>query len=326
MDRPFPVEGACARAIYRPVIAVKDLVRRFGATTALGGISWSARPGEVLGLLGENGAGKTTALRVITGFLAATSGSVSVDGHDVAREPARARAAIGYLPEHVPLYPEMRVGEYLGYRAALKGVPWRQRRGAVRRAAAEVGIEGELDRVIGRLSHGFRQRVGLADALSHQPRVLLLDEPTDGLDPNQRSALLEVVRDLGRERTVVLSTHVLSEAEAVCGRVVILAAGKVAADGTIGELAGGARVRVTALGPPNAIGAALRALAGVRSVDVEAFEAGTETFRYAIDAEVDVRDATARAVLAAGGALHELGREGGGLAARFAELTRAGAR
>ncbi len=307
------------------MILAKDLVRRFGSATALAGVSFEARPGEVLGLLGENGAGKTTTLRLLTGFLAPTSGAVRVAGHDLATDGRAARAAIGYLPESVPLYPEMRVREYLDYRAALKGVARRRRRERVAAAAAEVGLDDALDRVIGRLSHGYRQRVGLADALTHQPPVLLLDEPTDGLDPNQRRALLDVVRALGRERTVVLSTHVLPEAEAVCSRAVILARGRVVADGTMAELAGGGRVIVEAQGSAEvvaAIATALRALDGVTAVEVAA--AGEAT-RFAVAATGDVRDPAARTVIAAGGALLALHREAGGLAARFAEVTRRGA-
>ncbi|MSP62853.1 MAG: ATP-binding cassette domain-containing protein [Myxococcales bacterium] len=316
----FPARGAC---YIGTVIAVKELSRRFGSRIVLDRVSFCAQPGEVLGLLGPNGAGKTTTLRILAGFLAPNAGSVTIDGIELAQGSPAVRARIGYLPESVPLYPEMRVAEYLDYRAALKGVPRRQRRERVASAAAEVGVEGELHQVIGRLSRGYRQRVGLADALTHHPSVLLLDEPTEGLDPNQRRALLETVRGLGRERTVVLSTHVLPEVEAVCGRVAILARGRVVATGTPAELGGGGRVRIEAEGPADALTAALRAVPGVSDVEVLLPEgAGDRATRFLVAAPgAEVRDAAARAVIAAGGVLLALGRVGSRLDEVFAALT-----
>ncbi|HEX8953157.1 MAG TPA: ATP-binding cassette domain-containing protein, partial [Polyangia bacterium] len=186
-------------------------MRYAGRVTALDAVSFEARPGEVLGFLGPNGAGKTTAMRICTGYLQPTSGQVSICGIDVAADPLAARARLGYLPESVPLYPEQRVEEYLSYRAALKGVPRRERRARIDEALAAVALAPERRRVIGQLSKGYRQRVGLADALLHQPDVLILDEPTDGLDPNQRRDTLALIARLGKERTVVLSTHILPE-------------------------------------------------------------------------------------------------------------------
>lgn len=207
-----------------------------GRVEALRGVSFSARRGEVLGLLGANGAGKTTVLRILAGFLAPSSGVARVGGVDVAVDSLGVRALVGYLPEQVPLPRELRVVEYLRYRAELKGVPRRAVAGEVEAVLARARVEGEARRIIGQLSKGYRQRVGLADALIGDPQVLLLDEPTDGLDPHQRREALAEVAALAKERTVILSTHVLPEVESVCSRVVILARGLVQAEGTLPEL------------------------------------------------------------------------------------------
>jgi ABC-2 type transport system ATP-binding protein len=305
------------------VLVVSNLEKRYGPVTALRGVSFTAGSGEVLGFLGPNGAGKTTTLRIITGFLAPTAGQVTVGGYDVATDPCTVRALIGYLPESVPLYPEMRVREYLDYRAALKGVPARERRARIDEAAALVGLEDALGRIAGQLSRGFRQRVGLCDALTHRPPVLVLDEPTEGLDPNQRRELLALVRELGRERTVVLSTHVLPEAETLCDRVVILDRGQVAAAGTPAELGAGgdaAQILIEARGDTPAIVAAIEALADVTAVVSHAREGGVTS--YQITARSDVREAAARAVLEAGGALRELKLAVGALDVAFARWTR----
>ena len=220
-------------------LEVTGLCKQFaGGVQALREVSFAVRPGEVLGLLGENGAGKTTALRILAGFLLPSAGSARVAGIDITSEPLRARARVGYLPEQVPLYRELRVREYLCYRAELKGVSCRN--GKVQRAVdaalLQVGLVAEQKRLIGQLSKGYRQRVGLADALLHEPPLLLLDEPTDGLDPNQRREVLTLIGQLGVERAVVLSTHVLPEVETLCQQIVVLSRGRVAAKGTLAEL------------------------------------------------------------------------------------------
>src|SRR6476646_3688835 len=268
-------------------------MRYAGRVTALDAVSFEARPGEVLGFLGPNGAGKTTAMRICTGYLAPTAGSVSVCGVDVAADPLAARARLGYLPESVPLYPELRVDEYLGYRAALKGVPRADRRARIDEALAAVALVPERRRIIGQLSKGYRQRVGLADALLHRPDVLILDEPTDGLDPNQRRDTLALIAELGKERTVVLSTHILPEVESVCGRVVILDRGRVIAEGRPAELVDAERdLRLVARGERDAIVAAVRAVDGVTEIVVQDGDA------YRIKTRRDVRPALARALVA----------------------------
>jgi ABC-2 type transport system ATP-binding protein len=222
-----------------PAIEVVGLTKRYGPTLAVDGISFSVEPGEVVGFLGPNGAGKTTTIRILTCYYPATSGSARVAGHDVFRESAAVRRKVGYLPENVPLYKEMRVRAYLMYRAALKGVPRAVRRDRVENALALVQIEDHADRIIGHLSKGYRQRVGLADTLVHDPEVLILDEPTVGLDPNQVREVRDLVRDLASQRTVLFSTHVIPWVEAVCQRVVIIAKGRIVADGAIAEIAEG---------------------------------------------------------------------------------------
>jgi ABC-2 type transport system ATP-binding protein len=306
------------------VIRAHQLVKRYAAALALDRVSFEARPGEVLGFLGPNGAGKTTAMRIVTGYLPPSSGRVEVCGVDLDADPLGARARIGYLPESVPLYPEMRVDEYLEYRAALKGVPSRERRARVETATAEAGVGDERRRIIGQLSKGYRQRVGLADALVHRPDVLILDEPTDGLDPNQRRAMLRLIAELGRERTVVLSTHILPEVEAVCSRVVILDRGRVIAEGKPGELAaaGAQRLHVVARGPRAELEAALRALDGVSQVTLEATERD-ELCIFHLASSRDVREAVAAAVTRLG-SLRELRPAQLGLDETFARLTSGG--
>jgi ABC-2 type transport system ATP-binding protein len=207
-------------------------MRYAGRVTALDGVSFEARPGEVLGFLGPNGAGKTTAMRICTGFLAPTAGSVAVCGIDVAGDPLAARARLGYLPESVPLYPELRVEEYLAYRAALKGVAHKDRRARIDEALAAVALVPERRRIIGQLSKGYRQRVGLADALVHEPELIILDEPTIGLDPNQIRSVRTLIKSLANAHTVLISTHILPEAEMTCNRMLIMFEGKILAADT----------------------------------------------------------------------------------------------
>ncbi len=300
------------------MIRASALQKNWAGVNAVAGVSFEARPGEVLGFLGPNGAGKTTTMRILTGFVPPSSGRVEVCGIDLATSPRDARRRIGYLPESVPLYPEMRVSEYLDYRARLKGVPRRQRRSFIADAVAQAGVGDVERRIIGQLSKGYRQRVGLADALAHRPEVLILDEPTDGLDPNQRRNMLKLIGELGKERTVILSTHILSEVEAVCGRVVILDRGRVVAEGRPSELARtGLHLLVVARGPRETLEAALRALDGVTAVDSEA---DGELVRLRVTANVDVREAVAAAVVAIG-QLRELRTADLGLAEMFARLT-----
>jgi ABC-2 type transport system ATP-binding protein len=253
------------------MIEVQNLTRRYGDFTAVDSISFSVDDGEIVGMLGPNGAGKTTAIRMITGFLPPTAGSVRVSGRNLFEAPVEARRTIGYLPENVALYPEMRVSEYLAYRARLEGMTGAAAKAAIDGVLADC-LLGEVSRqVIGTLSKGFRQRVGLAAAILHQPEVLVLDEPTVGLDPKQIIAIRELIRDLGGQRTLLLSTHILPEVELLCDRVVIIDGGRVVAEGTPDGLRqswqGEAVVKLELKEGHADAADALEAVAGVAAVD-----------------------------------------------------------
>ena len=210
------------------MIEVESLSRRYGNRWAVRDVSFRVASGEIVGFLGPNGAGKTTTLRMLTGYLAPSSGAIRIDGIDALQDPIGARERLGYMPEGVPLYREMRVYEYLRHRAALKGVAAVS--DAVDRSLERAGVADARRRIIGQLSKGYRQRVGLAEALIADPPILILDEPTSGLDPNQVRQFRELVRSFRRDKTVLLSTHILSEVEAVCDRVIIIHAGQKVAD------------------------------------------------------------------------------------------------
>jgi ABC-2 type transport system ATP-binding protein len=231
------------------MIEVQHLVKDYGTVVAVNDVSFEVGRGEVVGFLGPNGAGKSTTLRIIAGFLGPTSGRVRIDGHDVLDDAIEARRAIGYMPEATPLYPEMRVSEYLRFRAELKGVGRKDRKSWVGRAMEMAGVSEMSETLIGHLSKGYRQRVGLADALVAKPPMLILDEPTAGLDPNQIREVRALVKELGKDHTIFLSTHILPEVEATCARAIVIDRGKLVAEGTIDELrarrsAGGASVVV----------------------------------------------------------------------------------
>jgi ABC-2 type transport system ATP-binding protein len=210
------------------VIEVQGLTRRYGNRLAVHDVAFRVEPGQIVGFLGPNGAGKTTTLRMLTGFLAPTAGHIQIDGIDAIERSMEARGRLGYMSEGVPLYREMRVSEYLHYRAALKRVD--QPKEAVDRALERASVADARKRIIGQLSKGYRQRVGLADALLADPAILILDEPTSGLDPNQVRQFRELIRSFAGKKTVLLSTHILSEVEAVCDRVIIIREGEKVAD------------------------------------------------------------------------------------------------
>lgn len=223
------------------MIEVKGVSRRYGDKVAVRDVSFEVGKGDVVGFLGPNGAGKTTTMRMITGYLPPSQGHIAVAGHDIEGAPLEARRAVGYLPEIPPLYPEMRVFDYVRYVAALKDVPRAERTAKVESALAACGLADVTRKVIGTLSKGYRQRVGLAQAIVHEPEVLVLDEPTAGLDPVQIVEIRRLIRDLADEegRTVILSTHVLPEVEAICRRVLLISAGEIRIDGPLDEVKGG---------------------------------------------------------------------------------------
>lgn len=257
------------------MISVQHLVKRYGSKVAVDDLSFEVDKGEVVGFLGPNGAGKSTTLRIISGFLGLTSGAVKVAGHDIVTDSFEARKKLGYMPEAVPLYPEMRVAEYLRFRAELKRVPSRARSAAIDNAMRKANVSDVASTLIGHLSKGYRQRVGLADALVAEPPLLVLDEPTAGLDPNQIREVREVIRELGKEHTVLVSTHILSEVEASCSRVVVIARGKLVAEGTMDELASKRRsagLRVVVRGD---LDRALSLLRGVKGVSKAVRDGGS---------------------------------------------------
>jgi ABC-2 type transport system ATP-binding protein len=219
------------------MIRVENLTKKYAGGEAVRGISFSVEKGEVVGFLGPNGAGKSTTMRILTGFLPATDGQIEVAGAKLPEESLLVRQRIGYMPENVPLYPEMRVEEFLEYRGRLKRVARKEITERVGLVLDQCGLSDVRKKIIGTLSKGFRQRVGLADALIHNPPLLILDEPTAGLDPHQIRSFRELIKDLGRDRTILLSTHILSEVEMVCRRAIIINRGKIEASDTLANLA-----------------------------------------------------------------------------------------
>lgn len=218
------------------MIQVENLTKRYAGGEAVKGITFSVEKGEIVGFLGPNGAGKSTTMRMLTGYLPPTDGRMEVAGAKLPQESLRVRERIGYMPENVPLYPEMRVEEFLEYRGRLKRVARGEIAHRVGLVLDQCGLTDVRRKIIGSLSKGFRQRVGLADALVHNPMLLILDEPTAGLDPHQIRSFRELIKDLGRDRTILLSTHILSEVEMVCGRAIIINKGKIEASDTLANL------------------------------------------------------------------------------------------
>lgn len=218
------------------MIEVSHLTKKYGSRLAVDDISFTVEDGVIYGLLGPNGAGKSTIMNILTGYLAATEGQVTVAGHPLPEEADAAKACVGYLPEQPPLYPEMTVQEYLTFAAELKGVKKAERKEQVCRAARRTGLEAVLPRLIRSLSKGYKQRVGIAQALLGSPRLIILDEPTVGLDPAQVIEIRKLIRELGRAHTVILSSHILSEVQAVCQQILILSKGHLAAAGSLEEL------------------------------------------------------------------------------------------
>ena len=218
------------------MIEVSHLTKKYAGYLAVDDVSFTVEDGQIYGLLGPNGAGKSTIMNILTGYLSATSGQVTVAGHPLPEEADEAKACVGYLPEQPPLYPEMTVGEYLNFVAELKKVPRAQRKEQVLRAARRTGLEKVLPRLIRSLSKGYKQRVGIAQALLGSPKMIILDEQTVGLDPAQVIEMRKLIRELGKAHTVILSSHILSEVQAVCQQVLILSKGKLAASGTLQEL------------------------------------------------------------------------------------------
>ncbi len=267
------------------LIEVKDLHKRFGNLIAVDGIDLEVRRGEVLGFLGPNGAGKSTSMKMITGFLAPTAGSISVCGHDVLSDPIAAKANIGYLPEGAPAYGEMTPESFLDFVANIRGFGGREKSEAIGRAVEQINLQSVMRQPIETLSKGFKRRVGLAQAILHDPEVLILDEPTDGLDPNQKHEIRSLIKDMAAEKAIVISTHILEEVDAVCSRAIIVAKGRLLFSGTPADLAArSSYYHAVTLTVACAISERVEhALAGVEGVaNIEATQTDSEQVRMTV--------------------------------------------
>ena len=309
-------------------IEIQGLRKTYGRHLAVDGISFSVSRGEIVGFLGPNGAGKSTTLKILTGFLAPTDGRALIEGIDVLERPIEAQRRIGYLPENAPIYPDMRVGDYLEYVGSIRQMGRSERSHAIGRVSGQCGIQDRLRQPVGQLSKGYRQRVGLAQAMLHDPEILVLDEPTTGLDPNQIVEIRNLVKEIGKRKTIILSTHILSEVQAACSRVVIIHNGRLAADGPVGEVVtrsqGGSTLAATyadasvAL-PPEELESVLSAIEGVESL--QRLPSGAGEHRYELLASTDVRGDLFRVAVDRGLTLLELAPAKSDLEDVFRRLT-----
>jgi len=309
------------------MIEVDRLTKRYGRQAAVDEVSFTVGQGEVVGLLGPNGAGKSTIMRILTCFMPATSGSARVAGFDVFRESDAVRRRIGYMPENNPLYPDMRVREYLKFRARLKGLGVSESRARVDVVTQRCGLSEVSRKIIGTLSKGYRQRVGLADALVHEPALIILDEPTLGLDPHQVRTVRQLIQELGRERTILLSSHILPEVEMTCQRVLILHQGRIVAADTTDNLqrrmSGAGQVVAEIAAPPEALRACWEQMEEIEHFDMAPADGGY--FRCALTPRpgVDLRPLAFDLVRARGWRLRELTHSRHSLEDIFVHLTRA---
>ena len=311
------------------MIEVSRLTKIYGQVLAVDGISFDVAKGQIVGFLGPNGAGKSTTLRMLTCYLPPTSGGATVNGFDIFHQSEKVREHLGYLPENVPLYTEMRVEEYLDFRGRLRKMDRPSRRQRIEYVLERCWLTTVRKRLIGHLSKGYRQRVGLADSLLHNPAVLILDEPTVGLDPTQIRETRKLVKDLGGQHTLLLSTHILPEVEAVCDRAIIIAGGRIVAQGSPDELRASrrltARVLVECRGPAEQVKTALSHLSGVSKVEVT--ESDGESKDKFVTAAVrpkeayDVREEIARTVIQNGWPLREIRLEHATLEEFFVQVT-----
>jgi len=305
------------------MIRVENLTKRYGAVKAITDVSFDVEEGEIVGFLGPNGAGKTTTIRVLTCYQPADSGSASVMGFDVFNQSMEVRRNLGYLPESAPLYPEMRSREYLDFRARLHGLDRSERRAAIDRVVQRCWLGDFIDRPIGQLSKGMRQRVGLADALIHDPKVLVLDEPTIGLDPTQIRETRLLIKELGKRHTILLSSHILHEVEQVCNRTIIINRGRVVANGAPEDLRQrvGAESRLIAeiKGPAAEVKNGIAALKGVGAVELATAD-GWNRLTIEPRNKADVREDVVRLAVQKGWSLREIRREVGNLEDFFVKI------
>ena len=308
------------------MVEVSHLSKKYGTHPAIEDLSFTVGDGQIFGLLGPNGAGKSTIMNILTGYLAPTSGEVKVAGFSLPEQARQAKACVGYLPEQPPLYPEMTVQEYLDFAAELKGIKKKaDRKEQVRKAARRTGLEEVLPRLIRSLSKGYRQRVGIAQALLGSPQLIILDEPTVGLDPAQVIGIRKLIRELGKTHTVILSSHILSEVQAVCSRVLILSKGALVAEGTPEQLSEklspGIRLRVTALGSSDTVLPVVEAVPGITGVQLVSEADGEVTFTAETADTTDRRAEVSRALSEAGCTVLALAAENRSLEEVFLALT-----
>jgi len=308
------------------MIEVKHLTKSFGSTQALKDVTFSVKKGEIVGFLGPNGAGKSTTMKILTCFIPADSGTATVAGYDVFEDSLEVRKRVGYLPESTPLYHEMPVVDFLKFVGEMRNIPGPRLKERIREVIHLTGLKGAVGKVIGELSKGYRQRVGLAQALIHEPDILILDEPTSGLDPNQIVEIRELIREIGKEKTVILSTHILPEVTATCDRAIIISEGRVVASGTPTELMarGSGRNSVVARvrGPLEELQRKLAELPGVTEVHVLEKNADSARLRIVGEKPDELAEQVFHTVAQAKGSLSELRPETASLEQVFAELTR----
>lgn len=307
------------------MIEAEQLSLSYGAVKAVCDVSFRIARSEIVGLLGHNGAGKTTIMKMLTGYLEPSAGRITIDGFDITRERHAIQRCIGYLPENCPVYPDMSVIDYLDYQASLQGVPSAERAAATRQAIRSTGLEPRAMHSVATLSRGYRQRVGVARAILHKPRIVILDEPTNGLDPSQIQHMRELIRELAQHATVLLSTHILQEVEAVCTRVLMIRQGRLALDAKLSELDQTHGLQVCVGAPPKRVRAVLAAVGGVERIE----EAGAEQSRYCYRLQLGESDpagiacAVGRAMHANGIALYRLQPEIMELEAVFRKINEA---
>jgi ABC-2 type transport system ATP-binding protein len=306
------------------MIQVKDLTKKYAGFTAVRNINFEVKPGEIVGFLGPNGAGKSTTMKILSGYLPPTEGSVQVAGFDVVKESIEVRKRIGYMPENIPLYTDMRVDEYLRFRANLKGVASNKIKERVEEVKNRCSLKDVERKIIGTLSKGYRQRVGLADAMVHDPELLILDEPTIGLDPHQIRSVRDLIKDLGKHHTILLSTHILSEVEMTCSRVVIINRGRIEASDTVDNLTklvrGGGAVKVEVQAISSLAKDKLQSIADVDEVEILTDTEWTQLKVYP-KSGADIRDAVYGVIRNEGWNLRHFNREGASLEDVFVELT-----
>ena len=306
------------------MIKVENLTKRYAGVTAINNLNFEVEKGEIVGFLGPNGAGKSTTMKILTSYLPATSGRATIAGFDVFEQSIEARRRLGYLPENTPLYTDMRVNEYLRYRASLKGVPGRKMKQSVGDVIELCNLRDVERKMIGALSKGYRQRVGLADALVHDPELLILDEPTIGLDPNQIRQVRELIKNLGGKRTVLISTHILPEVEIMCSRVIVIHKGKIRASDTAENLLKNQRtagsMRVEAKVGADHAAADLQKLPGVKDVTVEK-DGDFSIFQLRLEANADPSEEVMRLATSNRWTVRELTRRRPTLEDVFVELT-----